>query len=329
MFLAGDVGGTKTVLALYERAGAARRLVREATFPSHEFPDLESVIRRFIDTDPPGPIASACFGVAGAVLNGRSSATNLPWVLDEHTLAAAIPAGRVKLINDLEATAWGVMTLEPDERVTLQTGTSRDGHMAVIAAGTGLGEALIPWDGTRHWVMASEGGHADFAPRTERQMALLRWVARECDHVSYERVLSGPGLFTIYRFLTDGEGAPRPGWLADRLAREDPSAVVSEVGLAREDAACVEALDLFVAIYGAEAGNLALKGLALGGVWIAGGIAPRLRAKLEDGTFLEAFRDKGRFVPLMRTIPVHLVLNPRAPLLGAAHVAAIIETAGG
>ena len=324
MLLAGDIGGTKTVLALYEAsADGGVREVRDGTFPSREFPDgLESIVHKFLAVGPGVSVTSACFGVAGAVVDGRCTTTNLPWSLDERTLARAIPAGRVKLLNDLEAAAWGVLNLGPSERVTLQAGAARKGNLALIAAGTGLGEALMPWDGTRHRVLASEGGHVDFAPRNDREVKLLQWLARQFGHVSYERVLSGPGLFNIYRFLIEAEGASRPAWLAERLEREDPSACVAEVGLAGKDPACVATLDLFAAIYGAEAGNLALKGLAVGGLWVGGGIAPKLRAKLEDGTFVRAFCDKGRFATLMGTIPVHLALNPRAPLLGAARLAA-------
>jgi glucokinase len=193
--------------------------------------------------------------------------------------------------------------------------------MALIAAGTGLGEALLIWDGRRHLVVASEGGHADFAPRTDLEVDLLRFLQKEFGRVSSERVVSGPGLFNIYRFLRDTGHAPEPSWLGDRIASGDPSAVVSEVGLAGGHPLCVQALDLFSALYGAEAGNLALTGLAVGGVYLGGGIAPKLSAKLTDGSFVTAFRDKGRFAELMASIPVSLVLEPRAALLGAAHVA--------
>lgn len=268
------------------------------------------------------PIAAACFGVAGVVVDGHATTTNLPWTLDEKALQTAIPSPYVKLLNDLEAAAWGVLQLPPSELVALQPGTRRNGHKALIAAGTGLGEALILSEGTRHHVVASEGGHVDFAPRTERESALLDFLRREFGHVSYERVLSGPGLLAIYRFLRATRGRVEPAWLRERLESGDRSAVVSEVALAGGDPVCVEALDMFAGIYGAEAGNLALKAMALGGVYVGGGIAPKIRAKLADGTFVAAFRDKGRFAPLMESIPVHVALDPRAPLLGAALVAA-------
>ena len=325
MILAGDIGGTKTVLALFEPERGGLRLVRDVTQPSRNFASLEAIIRRFLDSGPTPPIESACFGVAGAVVDGRCTTTNLPWVLDEKTLAQAIPTPRAKLLNDLEAAAWGVMHLPADELAPLQAGTTHTGNMVLIAAGTGLGEAMMIWDGTRHQVVASEGGHADFAPRTDREIQLLTYLRREFGHVSYERILSGPGLFNVYRFARDASGIPEPQWLRDRIESGDRSATVSEVALANEDPVCVEALDLFASIYGAEAGNLALKALAVAGVFIGGGIAPKIRAKLTDGAFIKAFRDKGRFAPLMEGIPVKLALNPRAPLLGAARIAAGIH----
>jgi len=254
-------------------------------------------------------------------VDGRCVTTNLPWEVDEANLARAIPAPRVRLLNDLEAAAYGVLTLPPDKLESLQAGKARKGNMVLIAAGTGLGEAILVWDGARHRVIASEGGHADFAPRTDLEIDLLRFLQKEFGHVSYERVLSGPGLYNIYRFLRDTGHAPEPQWLSDRLRSGDPSAVVSEVGLAAGHPLCTTALELFVSIYGAEAGNLALKALAVGGVFVGGGIAPKIIAKLADGSFLAAFCDKGRYRDLMGSIPVHLVLDPRAPLLGAAHVA--------
>ena len=320
--LAGDIGGTKTTLGLFEARGPELALVRDATYPSREFPDFERILRAFLSDGPPPAIAAACFGVAGVVVDGSVAITNLPWTLEEKTLRHAIPSPEVTLLNDLEATAWGVMRLPSAQLLSLQDGAVRRGHKALIAAGTGLGEALVIVDGARELVIASEGGHGDFAPRTEEQSALLEYLGRRFDHVSYERVLSGPGLLNIYHFLRDTRGRVEPRWLTDRLQAGDPSAVVSEVGLAGEDPSCVEALDMFVSIYGAEAGNLALKVVALGGVYVAGGIAPKIQSKLADGGFVAAFRDKGRFAPLLESIPVRLALEPRAPLLGAASVAA-------
>ncbi len=321
LLLAGDVGGTKTVVSLFEARAAGLRVVREAAFPSAEFESLQAVVRRFLGAGAPVRIAAACFGVAGPVVDGKCVTTNLPWQVDEQGLAKAIPAPRVRLLNDLEAAAYGVLTLPPRDLERIQRGRARKGNMVLIAAGTGLGEAILFWDGSRHLVVPSEGGHADFAPRSDLEMDLLRFLRKEFRHVSYERVLSGPGLYNIYRFLRDTGYAPEPTWLTDLVRNGDPAAVISEVALAGGHPLCATALDLFISVYGSEAGNLALKAFAVGGVFVGGGIAPKIRAKLTDGTFLAAFADKGRYRDLMVSTPVRLVLNPRAPLLGAAHVA--------
>lgn len=321
MILAGDVGGTKTVLALFTERGGRLALLREDLLASQEFPTLESAIERFLAGGPSETIAAACLGVAGPVVEGQWEAVNLPWKLDEATLARTVSAKRAKLLNDLEATGHGMLGLPRSSLVALQAGVARRGNMALIAAGTGLGEALIVWDGARHRAVASEGGHVDFAPRTDLEVELLQFLRREFGRVSYERVLSGPGLHNIYRFLRGRSGPAEPDWLRARMADGDPSAVISETALARRDPRCVEALDLFVSIYGAEAGNLALKAFAVSGVFIGGGIGPKIRDRLLDGAFMTAFRDKGRLSPLLATIPVNLALEPRAALLGAAEVA--------
>jgi glucokinase len=320
MILAGDIGGTKTVLTLCEEGGPGLALCREEVFPSQSAPTFETLALRFLDAAGRPPIRAACFGVAGAVVEGRSKATNLPWELDEGRLASVLGVPRVRLLNDLEAAAYGVLVLEPESIETLQPGSPPKGGatMALIAAGTGLGEAIMAWDGTGHRVLPSEGGHADFAPRTPLEVALWAFLRAELGHVSYERVLSGPGFFNVYRFLRQHRSHREPVWLAERLAAGDPSAAVAEAGLAGRDPVCAEALRLFVAIYGAEAGNLALKVMAVGGVFVGGGIAPKILAALRAPEFVEAFVDKGRLAGLMRSIPVHVVLDPRAPLLGAA-----------
>lgn len=322
MILAGDVGGTKTALALFVASPAELRPVAEATYASGSAPGLEPLLRHFLADHGAPAVTAACFGVAGPVLDGRTTPTNLPWTIDARVLAAVIPGARVRLVNDLEATAWGILALGPGDLAVLQPGRAHGGNLAVIAAGTGLGEALIVRDGPRHVVVATEGGHADFAPRGPRQAALLAFLEAEVGQVSVERVLSGPGLVNLYRFARATRNATEPAWLTARLASGDPAAVIFEAALSGADAACVEAVEVFVAIYGAEAANLALKGLALGGVYVAGGIAPRIRARLEDGAFVRAFRDKGRFAALMGDIAVRLVLEPRAALLGAARLAA-------
>jgi glucokinase len=322
------VGGTKTDLALFDTVNSQLRVVHEERYPSQNFPSLETIVRRFLEAHPSPALGAACFGVAGPVVDGRCTTTNLPWMLDERLLAREIPVARAALLNDLEAMAWGVLRLPSTELATLQEGTTHVGHMALVAAGTGLGEALMVWDGIRHLVVPSEGGHVDFAPRDEREGELLVFLQHEFGRVSYERVLSGPGLFNIYRYLRGARGVLEPAWLRDRIASGDPSAAVSEAGLAGTDAVCVETLELFASIYGAVAGNLALTVLAAGGVYIGGGIAPRIRARLEDGTFVRAFRDKGRMATLLESFPVRLALNTRAPLLGAAHVASRLVAEG-
>jgi len=321
VILAGDVGGTKTALALFEVQRRALAVVREEVLPSQGFATLAAAIRQFLSDRPPVSIDAACIGVAGPVIDGRCTATNLPWVVDEASLAECVSTRRVKLVNDLEATGHGILGLPPSALVPLQGGEPRKATMALIAAGTGLGEVLLIWDGRRHHVIGSEGGHTDFAPRTELEIELFRFLRREFGRVSYERAVSGPGLYNIYRFLLGSDGAPEAEWIRSRMETGDPSAVVAEAALDSRDTRAVQALDMFVSIYGAEAGNLALKALAVGGIFVAGGIAPKIRPKLEDGTFVTAFRDKGRLGGLMASIPVRLVLEPRAALLGAAAVA--------
>lgn len=324
MILAGDIGGTKTVIGLYERTDAGLRLAREETFPSRSHGSLEEILARFLGAGARPALRAACFGVAGPVVEGRSKTTNLPWELEEQALARAVGAPRAKLLNDLEAAAYGMLHLDPKDLCVLQPGQARRGNLAVIAAGTGLGEAMLYWDGTRHHPLASEGGHADFAPQTDLEAQMLAYLRREFGHVSYERLLSGPGFFNIYRFLRDSGFAPEPDWLRDRIGQGDPSAVVTQVGLAGEDALCTKTLEVFAAVYGAEAGNMALRAMAVGGVYVGGGIAPKMLPKLTDGTFIRAFNDKGRLAALTRTIEVKVALNPRAPLIGAAHYALTI-----
>jgi glucokinase len=321
MILAGDVGGTKTELAVFDARGGELHVVREGRYPSRDFPSLEAIIGRFFEGHAAPALSAACFGVAGPVIDGRCITTNLPWVLDERTLAREMAVPRAKLVNDLEAMAWGVMSVPASDLVVLQQGTPQAGNMALVAAGTGLGEALMIWDGARHLVVASEGGHVDFAPRDEREAGLLDFLRRDIGRVSDERILSGPGLFSIYRYLRKVREIPEPAWLRDRIASGDPSAAVGAAGLAGEDSVCVETVELFASVYGAVAGNLALTVLAVGGVYLGGGIGPKLRPRLEDGTFMRAFRAKGRMETMLGTYPVRLCLNDRAPLLGAARVA--------
>ncbi len=318
--LAGDIGGTKTALAVY-RFDEARtaRLEAEQTFPSREYRGLGEIVHEFLGTHGES-LAAAAFGIAGAVLAGEVSATNLPWKLSERQLAEEIGCERVRLLNDLETTAYGALFLGPDELHTLNEGIERQTHRAVIAAGTGLGQAVLFWDGARYRPAATEGGHAAFAPRDERESRLLRFLLERYPRVSWERVLSGRGLFHIFEFLRS-EGAPLLPEVEKRLASEDPSAVVGEAGVRGACPTCEDAVDLFVSLYGSQAGNLALTTMALGGVYVGGGIVTKLLPKVKSGLFMEAFRSAGRFEGLMRQTPVRVILNPKASLLGAAEVA--------
>jgi glucokinase len=324
MILAGDIGGTKTVLAVFEAAGPVMREVRSATFPSREHATFAEILLAFKKDSPGVTVRAACFGVAGPVLEGKVQTTNLPWHLDERELARTLAAPRVKLLNDLEATAYGMLHLRPDELTPLNPDAPprRPGNVAVIAAGTGLGEAMLYWDGNQYHPLASEGGHADFAPHSDLQIELLRYLrGKHDDHVSWERVLSGPGFWNCYTFLRDRGYYPESPWLAEELKTGDPSARATQIGLTGADPLCVAALEMFSELYGAEAGNLALKCVAVGGVFVAGGIAPKMLPALRNGSFLRGFTAKGRFSTFMKGLEVNVALNPRAPLLGAAHYA--------
>lgn len=326
MILAGDIGGTNTRLAWVAAGGERLSVAEEATFPSREYANLEAVLERFLSSRR-FPVERACFGVAGPVRHGRVDATNLPWVVDSRSLAKQLGLERVGLINDLEANAYGIVALEAKDFAVLNAGAAdAQGNAAILSAGTGLGEAGLYWDGTRHRPFATEGGHATFAPRGALQTELLRHLLTEFQHVSVERVLSGPGLLHTYRFLRDTGHGEEPAWLAEQMAQRDPSAVIAETALKGKNGLCIQALDLFVAIYGAEAGNLALKIMATGGVFVGGGIAPKILPKLRDPMFLDAFSAKGRMKPLLLAMPVRVILNDKTALLGAAHYAALSAT---
>jgi glucokinase len=319
--LAGDVGGTKTNLALYEKRGSGLIPVRETSLQSRQFDSLEAAITRFLESGPRQAIGAACLGVAGPVVEGRCVATNLPWIIDEQVLSRAIPAAKVRLLNDLEAAGYGVLVLPDNEMRLLQAGVARRGNIAVIAAGTGLGEAMIVNDGDRRVVIATEGGHTDFAPRGDLEEELLRYLRKEFGRVSVERILAGPGFFNLYRFLRDTGWAKESPEVADKVRSGDPAAVITARASNEGDPLCVKTVEMFVSIYGAEAGNLALKTLAVGGVIVGGGIAPRIIDWITAGGFMTAFKDKGRLSPLMDAIPVRIAINPKAPVIGAAEVA--------
>ncbi|MBW8878080.1 MAG: glucokinase [Acidobacteria bacterium] len=333
MILAGDVGGTKSNLGLFEVVDGEPQLTRSAQYHSPQFPGLEAVVATFLAAGPPvaGGIRAACFGIAGPVVDNRVSTPNLAWVVDGAALAREAHVPVVALINDLVATAEGIPALAEDEVKILQEGVKAAGNRALIAAGTGLGMALIPRVGDRWVPVASEGGHMDFAPRTDDEIGLLRHLRERFGRVSVERVLSGPGLFNIYQYLRDVVKLPESPQVRERLAAgEDPSTVIGESGLPGPDGGCdlcSRALEVFVTVFGAVAGNLALLGTATGGVWLGGGIAPKILPRLAGGRFLATFRDKGRFKPFLEEVPVRVILNDRAALLGAARHAASLLAA--
>jgi glucokinase len=323
LILAGDVGGTHARLALVEVHDGRLAVTALSTVPSREHATLEEIVLTFLGETGRRP-THAAFGVAGPVRDGHVDATNLPWHVEAGALVARTGLPVPALINDLEANAYGIAALAPSDLATLQEGRPEPGgNAAVIAAGTGLGEAGLVWDGRRHRPFATEAGHADFAPSDALQVELYRALAREHGHVSVERVLSGPGLHAVYRFLRARGGVEEPGWLTDRLAAGDAPAAISEAALEGSDPVCGEALDLLIRVFGAEAGNLALRTLATAGLYVGGGIAPKILAKLREPAFLEAFTAKGRLRPLLQAVPVRVVLNDRAALLGAARCAAL------
>jgi len=315
LLLAADVGATKTNLALYAVADGVLTAVDEAHLVNEGYGGLEDVVRTFLRdrTDVP---SAACFGIAGPVAEGRSRMPNLGWLIDAAGLARTLRLARVVLLNDLEANAHGIATLSPEQLMVLNPGAAvARGNAALIAAGTGLGEATLYWDGTRHHVCASEGGHADFGPRNAEEIGILGRLMDRFGHVSWERVVSGPGLHNIY----DALDVPEVPEVAARIASAaDSSATITELAQTGGSARAARALDVFVSAYGAEAGNLALKTLATGGIYVGGGIAPKLLSRIADGTFMRGFTDKGRFSEWLGRIPVRIILDQKTALRGAA-----------
>ena len=340
MILAGDVGGTKIHLALYAFERGTLKSLRDEVFPAQEFASLDAVVKRFLadETDAgsagsrkttpgsgktsPEEITAACFGCPGPVKDGHIQLTNLPWTLDHHELRQALGIRHIFLINDLEANGYGIPELAPDQIATLHEGDAGAvGNRGLIAAGTGLGEALLIWDAVvrSHKPVASEGGHCDFAPRNDREIALLNYLrAKLPGHVSWERVVSGLGLQNIYAYLRDVEKMEEPPWLSERMKAEDPNKAIGECGMDGSSALCAETLTMFASAYGAEAGNVALKVLAVGGMYLGGGIAPKARKTLESGGFMQAFLAKGRMSSMLETMPVRIILDETCALKGAA-----------
>jgi glucokinase len=325
MVLAGDVGGTNARLAVVELNGTRARITRQGKYRSRDYPGLASIVRRFREEAGTVP-ERACIAIACPIVGDDCTAPNLPWKVNALRLAAEIGIPRISIINDFVAIGYGVALLDPSDLATLQQGSPapRD-PIALIGAGTGLGQGFLVWEGDHYRVLPLEGGHADYAPRGKLEAGLLGFLEEQFHRVSWERLLSGAGLVSIYRYLLASGMAPEQDLVRAEMQREDPASVISRHGLARTDCLSDRTLDLFCGILGAQAGNLALTVVAKGGVFLAGGIAPRIAERLESGPFLTAFRDKGRLSELLSQIPVHVILNPSVGVLGAAAVAARMD----
>lgn len=324
MILAGDVGGTKVHLALYNFADGNLVQLREEKFPASEYACLDDVVKAFLGkgSQKREEIVASCFGCPGPVRDGRLKLTNLPWSLDVRDLQRSIGVEHIFLINDLEANGYGIPELAKDQVCTLLEGDPGGvGHRGLISAGTGLGECVLVWDGKtrRHLPIPSEGGHVDFAARTDREIALLEYLRKQLKgRVSFERVVSGLGIRNVYAFLRDDQKMEEPDWLRERMQTEDPNAVIGTCAEAGTSAICAETMNIFAAALGAKAGNLALTLLSSGGIYLGGGIAPKVLKVMENGKFAEAFLDKGRMRPILETVPVRVILDDTCALLGAA-----------
>lgn len=315
MYLAGDIGGTKTHLAIFKKDGDQTVCIKEKKFPSQKYVNLRSIVKEFLTGE---VIKKACFGIAGPVRNGKSHATNLPWIIDTEVLSTTLTIETVCLINDLEANAYGVRELSKEDLFVLNEGRPDScGNQAIVSAGTGLGEAGIFFDGKHYYPFACEGGHSDFAPRSSVEDELLIYLRKKFEHVSYERILSGPGLYNLYEFVVETKKRGEDRAVFKEITSGDTPKLITEKGMSKESEACAYTLELFVSIYGAEAGNMALKMLAFGGVFIGGGIAPKILDVIKQGSFLASFKAKGRFSDLLQSIPIHVILNDNTALLGA------------
>ena len=318
LILAGDIGATKTNLGIFELDRGILKSKKVSSFPSADYKDLKSILKEFMK-DLHADLDVACFGIAGPINKGICKATNLPWVINQSVLKRFLKIKEVSLINDMQATANGIRVLPKKSFALLNPGKpDPKGNIAVLAAGTGLGEGMLLWNGKSYRAEGSEGGHTDFAPCNKIELDLCRYLFDKFGHASYERVLSGPGLLNIYDFLKEKKDAQEPAWLTNELAQDDPGFVITQNALKNENNLCVKTMDIFCAIYGAEAGNLALKILARGGVYLGGGIAPKILHKLQDGTFKKAFLYKGRFSKFLSKIPVYVILEEKTALYGAA-----------
>ncbi len=329
MILAGDVGGTKTRLALFKK-GKFFHLVKEESYRSKEYGDFFEIIQKFLK--PTDKVTICCFGIAGPVRKNRVEATNLPWVIDAEDLSSKLNKAKIYLINDLEANAWGIETLNEDEFYVINEGdVSQSGNRALISAGTGLGEAGLFFNGKLHLPFASEGGHASFSPSSEREVRLLKYLQKKFSHVSWERVVSGMGIENIFQFLVSVEGIKTSKETLEKINQSNtPAKIISEIATEGKEESCLETMLWFLSLYGAEAGNLGLKILSLGGVFIGGGIAPKILNLFEGKnknipTFFESFINKGRMKGVLQSIPIKVILNEKTALLGAAEYAFIRE----
>jgi len=316
--LAGDIGGTKTSLAIFEVDGTRLEVLAQEKYPSHQYGSLDEIVKQFVAKQD-HVCDWASFGVAGPVHNGQAKTTNLAWLVDAQRLADEIGFRKVWLMNDLEANAWGISALEEKDFCVLNEGKPDPaGNAAIIAAGTGLGQAGLYWNGEDLRPFACEGGHSDFAPTSDLEIELLKHLRQSYAHVSWERVVSGMGLGDIYEFLCDYRDVKTPAWLAEEMKSGDQAAAISKAAQDSRCPVCSETLDLFVYLYGVEAGNLALKIMATSGVYIGGGIAPKNLDRFQEDCFLKGFFSKGRMESLMRDMPVKVILNQRTALYGSA-----------
>ncbi|HEU64730.1 MAG: Glucokinase [Candidatus Anoxychlamydiales bacterium] len=321
MLLSGDIGGTNTRLALYEY-NKPLKLIKEERFLSSNYSTLLNAIHAFLKNENV-KIEAASFGVAGPVRDGKCQATNLPWLIDIHEIAKDLNISKAYLLNDLEANAYGVECLKENELFVLNEGDENaKGNACIVAAGTGLGEAGMYFNGKRHIPFACEGGHTDFGPQNDLEIGLLKFLQKKYGHVSYERILTGAGIYNLYEFLVENNIEPKDEKLDNELKNHsEPQMIITKKGVNKENKTCERVIDWFISMYGAEAGNAALKFFALGAVYIGGGIAPKILDRLQDGSFMKSFADKGRFTKLMMAMPVKVILNDRAALIGASNFA--------
>ena len=320
--LGGDIGGTKTILRLVEGLGADSKIIAEEKYESQPYSHLNPIVEDFLNGDTT-PIDSACFAIAGPVGDNKSKLTNLSWELDATQMSAHLNIPTVNLINDFAAVGYGILCLQPDDLDVIQERTAKpEAPIAIIGAGTGLGEALMVWNSGRYDVLPTEGGHADFAPSSDLEIGLLKYLRQRHGHVSVERVVSGQGIYSIYEYLRDTHVFPENSEVRSQLEdTETKGAVISQYGLSGQDDMCETTINTFVSAYGAEAGNIALKSLAYGGIYLAGGIAAKLGDKMHSPLFINSFLDKGRMRPLLEKMPVSIISNPKVGLMGAVYYA--------